>query len=73
MSLPPWHAEIVELHNFFFGWLGGTLPATDAIYARLVDTMALEFAMVSPRAVRPSRASDCWPSCGRLTAAGRGG
>jgi hypothetical protein len=40
MSLPPWHAEIVELHNFFFGWLGGTLPATDAIYARLVDTMA---------------------------------
>lgn len=40
MSLPPWHAEIVELHNFFVGWLGGTLPATDAIYPRLLDTMA---------------------------------
>lgn len=48
MMLPPWHAEIVELHAFFVGWLVGTLPATDATYARLVDTMALEFAMVTP-------------------------
>jgi hypothetical protein len=48
MSLPPWHAEIVALHDFFVGWLSGTLPATDATYARLVDTMAPEFAMVTP-------------------------
>src|SRR5687767_3353378 len=40
MSLPPWHAEIVELHDFFQEWLGGTLPATDEAYARLVDTQA---------------------------------
>jgi len=48
MSLPPWHAEIVELHDFFQGWLGGTLPATDEVYARLVDTQAPEFVIVTP-------------------------
>jgi hypothetical protein len=48
MTLPPWHAEVVELHDFFQGWLGGTLPATDAVYARLVDTQALEFTIVTP-------------------------
>lgn len=48
MSLPPWHAEIVELHDFFQAWLGGTLPATDAAYARLVDTQAPEFALITP-------------------------
>jgi len=48
MSLPPWHAEIVELHDFFQGWLGDTLPATDAVYARLVDTQAPEFVIVTP-------------------------
>jgi hypothetical protein len=48
MSLSAWHAEIVELHAFFEGWLGGTTPPTDAAYARLVDTMAPEFAIVTP-------------------------
>jgi hypothetical protein len=28
MTLPPWHGEIVELHDFFQEWLGGTLPGT---------------------------------------------
>lgn len=48
MSLPPWHREIVELHDFFQEWLGGALPATDAAYARLVDTQAPEFTIVTP-------------------------
>lgn len=48
MSLPPWHAEIVELHDFFQGWLGGMLPATDEAYTRLVDTQASEFVIVTP-------------------------
>lgn len=48
MSLPSWQAEIVELHDFFQGWLGGTLPPADEIYARLVDTQAPEFAIVTP-------------------------
>ena len=48
MKLPPWHAEIVELHDFFQGWLGGALPATDAAYARLSDTQSPEFAIVTP-------------------------
>lgn len=48
MTPPPWHAEIVELHDFFQGWLGGTLPATDEVYARLGATQAPEFAIVTP-------------------------
>ncbi|HMQ32087.1 MAG TPA: hypothetical protein PKD53_15265 [Chloroflexaceae bacterium] len=48
MTLAPWHAEIVELHNFFQGWLGGTLPATDEVYARLSDTQTPEFVIVTP-------------------------
>lgn len=48
MSLPPWHAEIVELHDFFQAWLGGALPNTDTAFARLIDTMAPEFAIVGP-------------------------
>lgn len=48
MDSAPWQSEIVELHAFFEGWLGGTLPATDAAYARVVDTMAPEFAIVTP-------------------------
>ncbi|HWQ13936.1 MAG TPA: hypothetical protein VNL77_14145 [Roseiflexaceae bacterium] len=48
MNLPPWHTEIVELHDFFQGWLGGALPATEAAYARLVDALAPEFALITP-------------------------
>jgi hypothetical protein len=48
MTLPPWHAELVELHDFFQGWLGGTLPATDEVYTRLSDTQAPEFAIITP-------------------------
>ena len=48
MTLPPWHAEIVELHDFFQEWLDGTLPATDEAYARLVDTQVPEFVIITP-------------------------
>jgi hypothetical protein len=33
---------------FFQGWLGGTLPATDAVFARLPATMGAEFTLISP-------------------------
>lgn len=55
MTLPDWHAEIIDLHEFFQGWLGGTLPKTDAVYARLVDTMAAEFSIVTPGGVQIPR------------------
>lgn len=48
MPLPPWHAEIVELHEFFQGWLDGTLPPTDAAFARLVDSTGAQFTLISP-------------------------
>jgi hypothetical protein len=44
----PWHAEIVELHEFFQGWLGGTLPATDAAFARLIDTTDAALLLITP-------------------------
>jgi hypothetical protein len=48
MTLAPWHAEIVELHGFFQGWLGGTLPPTDAAFARLADATDSEFILITP-------------------------
>lgn len=45
---PNWHAEIVDLHAFFEGWLGGALPNSDEVFARLPDTMAEGFALVGP-------------------------
>lgn len=48
MTLPPWHTEIAELHDFFQEWLGGTLPATDEVYTRLTDTQAPEFVIITP-------------------------
>jgi len=55
MTLQPWHAEIVELHAFFEGWLGGALPATDAAFARLAETLAAEFALIGPSGEIASR------------------
>jgi hypothetical protein len=48
LTLAPWHTEIVELHAFFQGWLDGTLPATDAVFARLADTIETEFTLITP-------------------------
>jgi hypothetical protein len=48
MALAPWHAEIVGLHEFFQGWLDGTLPPTDAAFARLVDATGDEFTLITP-------------------------
>lgn len=47
-GLAPWHAEIVELHDFFQGWLDGTLPDTDAAFARLPATQSPEFVIITP-------------------------
>lgn len=51
MTLAAWHAEIVELHEFFQGWLGGTLPDNDATFARMVDTMTASFILITPAGV----------------------
>ena len=56
MRLQPWHAEIVELHEFFVGWLGGALPATDGVFSRLTDTVAEEFLLIGPNGERTPRA-----------------
>jgi hypothetical protein len=51
-TLPDWHAEIIELHDFFQGWLDGTLPEADAVYGRLAATMASEFTLITPEGER---------------------
>ncbi len=48
MTLEAWHAEIVELHEFFQGWLDGTLPAMDAAFARLTDTTDAAMLLITP-------------------------
>jgi hypothetical protein len=45
-----WSQEIVELHQFFEGWLGGSLAKTEAVYRRFADVMATGFCIVNPSA-----------------------
>jgi hypothetical protein len=44
----PWRAEIVDLHDFFQGWLGGSLPASETVFVRFVETMDANFAIITP-------------------------
>lgn len=57
MSLPPWHAEIVELHRHFCGWLDGTTPSSEeqALVARVLAAQAPEFVFVTPGGERVTR------------------
>ena len=47
-ELPPWHAEIVAQHALFAGWLTGSVPNTDAAFARLAVAIDPTFVIVSP-------------------------
>lgn len=40
--------EITELHEFFAGWLGGTLSESDAAFRRLERALGDGFVLVSP-------------------------
>ena len=46
-----WRSEIVDLHVFFEGWLGGTLPDDDATFARVGRVLAPGFILVTPGGV----------------------
>ena len=47
-------SEVVELHAVFEAWLGGTGPATDAVFARIEASLAPSFTLVGPDgAARP--------------------
>ena len=48
--------EIVELHRFFEGWLGGTLAADESSFTRLTSALAEDFEMVSPEGRLVARA-----------------
>ncbi|MEM7346492.1 MAG: hypothetical protein AAF485_19800 [Chloroflexota bacterium] len=40
--------EVIELHQFFEGWLSGTLPNTEENFQRVAQVLAETFTMVSP-------------------------
>jgi hypothetical protein len=40
--------EIQELHDFFQGWLEGSLPPTDAVFARFTAATASDFLLIGP-------------------------
>jgi hypothetical protein len=40
--------EICELHDFFQGWLDGSLPATDEVFARFAKATAAGFMLIGP-------------------------
>jgi hypothetical protein len=39
---------VIELHSFFEGWLDGSLPETEEIFARFVEATAPDFTLISP-------------------------
>ena len=40
--------EVVQLHEFFEGWLGGGLANTEANFERLTAVMSPDFRIISP-------------------------
>ena len=52
-----WKKEIIELHEFFEGWLAGALQNDDHTFERLERALAKDFAIVSPGGVLVERAS----------------
>lgn len=40
--------EVIDLHAFFQGWLDGTLPESDAVFARFAAANDPAFTLVSP-------------------------
>lgn len=41
-------AEIVETHEFLTGWLSGSLPKNDAVYAPFAAVLADDFVIITP-------------------------
>ena len=49
--------EIIDLHRFLQDWLVGALPRTAEAYARLIDVLGSDFAIISPTGVVTDRAA----------------
>jgi len=47
--------EIIDLHQFFEGWLRGTFPETDEAFARLERALSPDFQLIHPSGQRRSR------------------
>lgn len=40
--------EVIRLHDFFQEWLEGSVPATDAVFARFLQATSAAFTLISP-------------------------
>ena len=48
MSLPNWHQEVIDLHQFFQDWFRADLPQTEAVFARFDEAMHPTFHIIPP-------------------------
>ena len=53
--------EVIGLHDFFQAWLEGSLPATDAVFARFLAATDPAFTLISPDGAAAGReATAAW-------------
>ncbi|MEM7332724.1 MAG: hypothetical protein AAF490_11580 [Chloroflexota bacterium] len=48
LSLPNWHQEVVDLHQFFQEWFRADLPQTKTAFSRFAQVMHPTFHIVPP-------------------------
>ena len=49
---PNYEQEVIDLHDFFQGWLDGTAPNTPDYYARVNTVLADDFTLINPDGTR---------------------
>lgn len=47
--------EVIELHQFFQAWLGGTCEESDQIFERVAQVLSEQFSMVGPDGQQTTR------------------
>jgi hypothetical protein len=71
ISLAACELEIIGLHDFFQAWLDGSLPATDAVFARFLQATSPSFTLIAPDGTTAGRdATAAWIRAAHGTRAG---
>lgn len=61
ISLDACKLEIIGLHDFFQAWLEGSLPATNAVFARFLQSTSASFTLIGPDGTTAGRdATAAW-------------
>ncbi|MFQ5705057.1 MAG: DUF4440 domain-containing protein [Gemmatimonadales bacterium] len=62
--------DVIELHRFFENWFTGRVARTQKEFARIRDTLAADFEIISPSGTRTRRAellAGIWEAYGSYT------